>query len=261
MVGLLSDEIIVLEEDLRKRLKHIVNDAKIVFVPIAIEQQKTITKRKARRLLDLKEEDFIVLVFGFVNWYKGSDWIVNAVRSSHQRHVRLLMAGGENPTLKDKDYYKKFFGKISEAARNSQKILLTGFVPDNKIAAYFSAADVVVLPYRVFMSASGPFSFALSFRKPILLSNKLYDYTKSEDFSDSMELSQLERKEMFFPFNKYVFNDLIRHMRAHDEYEAKLKEFSRTLGEKRSTEQMVKRLEQILVPNEMIAGEIALKYS
>lgn len=260
-IGLFADEIIVLEEDLKKRLHNIIDDDKIVFVPIAIQKQRSGNHEAAKKKLGLEEKDFCILVFGFINWYKGSDWIVKAIQKSHTTHVRLIMAGGENPTLKDKPYYQKFYKEIEEAAKHSKKILLTGFVSDSSIKDYFSAADVVILPYRVFMSASGPFSFALSYKKPILLSNKLYDYSKSDDFAESMQFSDLEKRELFFPMNYRSFNTLIAQLKHDEAYDVKLSRFSKTLGDKRSTEQMVKRLEQILIPAEVVRGKVSLQYS
>ncbi|MCX7996642.1 MAG: glycosyltransferase [Patescibacteria group bacterium] len=259
-VGLFADEVLVLEEDLKKRLHNLVYEDKIVFVPIAIETKRNLPQQQAKQKLGISPDDFCILVFGFINWYKGSDWIVKAIRGSHQKHVRLLMAGGESPTLKDKSYYQRFYKKIEAAARASNKVILTGFVPDDSIKLYFSAADLVVLPYRVFMSASGPFSLALSYRKPVLLSNRLYDYTHSQDFSDSMEYAGLTKTDLFFPFHAGKFDEIIKHIRKQEDYKAQLTTFSRKLAGKRSTEAMVERLKEILVPTYVIKGHVSFRH-
>ncbi len=258
MVGLLSSQVIVLENDLRKRLKTVMDEDKIVFVPIAIQKQRTTSQVVAKQSLDIDPDDFCILVFGFINWYKGSDWIVDAIVNSKQRNIRLLMAGGENPTLKDKEYYQKFYNSVLEHAHKSKKVIMTGYVPDNQIKKYFSAADVVVLPYRVFMSASGPFSFALSFRKPVLLSTKLYNYSESEDFAQAMNSAHLRKKDMFFPFNQRTFNTLIAHLRQNEQEQSKLESFSEDLSAQRSTHSVVKKLEHILVPSEPVHGEVGV---
>jgi hypothetical protein len=90
---------------------------------------------------------------------------------------------------------------VSELAKHKH-MTHTGFVPDEKVYLYYSAADLVVMPYEVFMSASGPFSRALAHQKPIILSEKLKDYTKSEDFKTAMQKAQVTQSDLYFSLSK-----------------------------------------------------------
>jgi glycosyltransferase involved in cell wall biosynthesis len=60
--------------------------------------------------------------------------------------------------------------------RGEPNVKFLGFVPEERVSEIFAACDVVVLPYRVVMAASGPMSHALGHRKPVLLSNEFADF-------------------------------------------------------------------------------------
>ena len=46
----------------------------------------------------------------------------------------MIIAGGANPNHKDKIFYQKYVKRIEQEAKNSEgKILVTGFVDENKI--------------------------------------------------------------------------------------------------------------------------------
>jgi glycosyltransferase involved in cell wall biosynthesis len=62
-----------------------------------------------------------------------------------------------------------YFQKINELARvskKSDKIVITGFVPDEKIHELFDRCTIAVFPYTFSVSCSGGLSFALQHRKP-----------------------------------------------------------------------------------------------
>jgi glycosyltransferase involved in cell wall biosynthesis len=52
------------------------------------------------------------------------------------------------------------------------QIIFTGFLPEYEVPVYFSAADLVVLPYNTpELFASGPLMLAIGYEKPIAVSN------------------------------------------------------------------------------------------
>ena len=249
LFGLLAGKIVVFEEELKKRLEKYVSTKKIVILPLSTQINKGIGKNYARKKLNLPKKDFMVMVFGYINGYKGIDFAIEEFSHIKNRNIKLIVAGGKNPYLKDKKFYQKFYKKIIKSAKNNNKVIMTGFVPDDKVKLYFSAADLVVLPYEVFMSASGPFSLALSYGKPVILSEKLISYRESDDFKLCLNESKLKTKEIFFPLKKTALFSLIKKIKNGKKLNKKLILFSKQLSEKRSSEKTIEKYEKILFPD------------
>jgi len=241
-ISTLADTLIVLEEELKNRLQTMTRAEKIHIVPISVNKKRNLPQQKAKQQLGYDSEDFIVLVFGFVNWYKGSDWIAKIASQYPDKRVKFILAGGDNPTLKNRPHYHTFYESVVRLAASSPKLQITGFVPDVEVSTYFSAADAVVLPYRVYMSASGPFSLALSYGKPVLLSSALTDYDKSHDFADVMRYTDVSSEELFFPLHKSALRSRIQKLQHDPLYRAKLTKFSKELAKRRSSERIIDRL-------------------
>lgn len=261
VVGALSDKVIVLEQELKDRLTEIVPEEKIVVLPITVAKRTLISKTRAKNALGFEKKDFVVLVFGFVNWYKGSDWIASSLGSKRKSSLKLVLAGGKNPTLKNKRYYRSFYHKIYSLVKKDKNVLLTGFVPEEKISLYFSAADLVVLPYRIFMSASGPFSFALSYRKPVLLSKRLNNYVKSPDFSYALDQLDIDKNDVFFDLNKHELKKKIKKIRTDRVFAKKLKQFSVLLAQKRNVNHVLKEYRNVVSRPYMVRSPFMLQFS
>ncbi|MEI2694493.1 MAG: glycosyltransferase [Saprospiraceae bacterium] len=122
--------------------------------------------KTAREKLNISQEDKIVLFFGFIRNYKGLDLILEAFSHTEiiNSKIKLLIAG---------EFYEdsKPYLTIIENLNLSDKVLLhTHFIPDSEIRYYFSAADVVVQPYR-HATQSGVSPLAYHFEKPMIVSN------------------------------------------------------------------------------------------
>ncbi|MDO8551101.1 MAG: glycosyltransferase [bacterium] len=236
-VGRLSDRIIVLEEELKNRLSTFVEPKKITPLFIATSKKNLPSKENAREKLGLKKNDFILLYFGFVTWYKGADWLIKECKG---KNVKLIVAGGSSPTLRKKSHYQKFYSRILSLVEKSPNISLTGFVNEADIPYYFAACDLVVLPYRAFMSASGPLSFAISYRKPFILSNNLSCYLGSEDFVESLDIVKGTKEDLVFPLDSYSFNQKIKTLKSDPLALKKLQKISSNLNYMRSPENLGK---------------------
>ena len=66
-----------------------------------------------------------------------------------------------------------YFQSIKNKVHNNKRISMTGFVPEENISNYYSVADLCMIPYREFISSSGPLSLALSYQRPVILSKEL----------------------------------------------------------------------------------------
>lgn len=233
VTGLLSNKIIVLEEEFKRRLSYFVNPQKIRVIPIAVSPKKRVSQQKARKKLGIDQNEFVLLYFGFITWYKGVDWLVKKIKNN--KKIKLIIAGGESPTLRDRVHYRKFYQKILCLANQFPNIQITGFVEEQDIPLYFAACDLVVLPYRVFMSSSGPLSWTLSYKKPFVMSNALAGYFQSESFKKALEQTGIQKQELLFSLNSPSFLDKLERLRLN-----KHKSFTKILAEKRSIKSLSK---------------------
>jgi len=193
----LSNNVIVTEEYFKKILLSITHakTEKIVFIPHGVDTHLTkFDKTQVKKQLGLPRKKKVVLFFGYLSWYKGADLVLRFARQSTNKNVHFIIAGGPSFTSGNKMYYKKYLERFIHIPDN---VTLTGFVPEDEIAKYYCAADLVFLPYRVMMSSSGPLSLAFSTEKPVLLSNKLMPYTYSSDFRSTMKNVKIKSNELF----------------------------------------------------------------
>ena len=125
-----------------------------------------VQRRGAREKLGIPQGAKVVLFFGIIRKYKGLEDLAEAFKISRKkvRGLFLLVAG--NPW--DRKLADEILGRLEGIA---DKKLVFGHVPSEEVKFLFAAADVVVLPYREFSSQSAAGSTALSFSKPLVVSD------------------------------------------------------------------------------------------
>lgn len=203
---LTANKVIVLEEHFAKTLNRKFKTNKVVCIPHGVDTKlQEISPQVARKQLGISKDKFILLNFGFLSWYKGTDLLakifLELTKNKTQKDWLLIFAGGESYTHKERPAYKSFMTKIKKLAKKTEKIKITGFVPEEKIPLYFAATNVVIFPHRVFISSSGPLSLAFFFKKPILLSQRLVDYFETKDMRESLKEAGLKKEEILFALN------------------------------------------------------------
>lgn|SRR3989338_6339047 len=216
----LSTKVIVLEKYFADLINSYYRSDKASFIPHGVDSRTShISKTSARKKLEIDNKSFVILNFGFINWYKGSDLIVDIFQKFitglpfRKRKIHLIMAGGVSNIHHQDRYYRKFTQKILEKVAVTPEIKLTGFLPEKDIGTYFVASDLVILPYRLFISSSGPLSFALSYKKPFLLSRNLSGYFQSPDFREGLIKVKLNAKDLLFDFNSADFIRSLKRIR------------------------------------------------
>jgi glycosyltransferase involved in cell wall biosynthesis len=135
-------------------------------IPHGIEDVAPIDRGDARRRLGL-DGRLTVLCFGFVAPYKGIEVVLDAAGHAGP-DVHVVVAGGEHPRMGGANGFA-----AALAAAHGDVATFTGWVPDQDVAAWFSAADVAVFPYARPFSSSGALALALAHRTPTLLSPPL----------------------------------------------------------------------------------------
>lgn len=125
-----------------------------------------INKQKAKKMLGISNVEKAILFFGFIRKYKGLDILLDAMSDERIKEmgVKLIIAG---EYYGDKEFYEQ---KINDLNLQDQLILHTGFISNDEVDVYFSAADCVVQPYRS-ATQSGISQIAYHFEKPMIVTN------------------------------------------------------------------------------------------
>lgn len=125
-----------------------------------------VPRREARRLLGLAPDERLALFFGFVRPYKGVDQLVRAVALAAPAvpDLRLLVAG---ESWLAPDATRSLARELGIADRVT---VVDRYVPNDLVAPYFCAADVVVLPYLE-ATQSGVVTLASRFGVPVIATN------------------------------------------------------------------------------------------
>jgi glycosyltransferase involved in cell wall biosynthesis len=118
-----------------------------------------ISKYDAKKNLKIPTDSFVYLFFGNVRSYKGIDQLIDSFQKSNEHNALLLIAGRCG---------KKEKSALYKASKDDNRIrVFDGFVPQNKVHIYFSAADVLVAPFTRVLT-SGSVILALSYGIPII---------------------------------------------------------------------------------------------
>lgn len=209
-LSLLVNQFVVMDQVIFKRLANFVGSKKIIYLPFWIQNTPCrLSKNKAKTLLGFKKQDKILLYFGFITYYKGADWIIRTFKELKQKkamqNVHLVMAGGPAYSLKDRRYYKEYYEKIQSSFKKSDRIHITGFVPEDKINSYFYAADCAVFPYRGLIGGSATLTQAISYKTPFILSQPMHELLENEDFKRALEKKGVDEDYISFSYDHKSF--------------------------------------------------------
>jgi len=123
-------------------------------------------KAEARKKLKLKEDEKIILFFGFIRKYKGLDLLLEALSDERLKkmNVRLLVAG---------EFYEARapYDELVKKMQLEDRVIMSGdFIENEDVKYFFSAADLVTLTYRS-ATQSGVTQTAFQFDKPTLVTD------------------------------------------------------------------------------------------
>ncbi len=121
----------------------------------------------AKAVLGISPASRTILMFGAVRPYKGVDTAIRAFAETLRRipDSRLVIAG------KLWESWEPYERIAEDLGVRDKMIVHTDYIPSGDVHRYFAAADLVILPYRRFDSQSGVGNVALSFRKPMIVSD------------------------------------------------------------------------------------------
>lgn len=126
----------------------------------------TPTRATARKKLALEATDKIVLFFGAIKPYKGLDTLIRACGSVRDQigEFKLLIVGRP---LEDFQTYESL---LAENQITDRAIKILEYVPNEEVALYFQASDVLALPYKETYQ-SGVIQIGMAFGLPIVASD------------------------------------------------------------------------------------------
>lgn len=248
LIVFLSKKVVVFEEYLREELLKLINKQdKIITIPHGVADA---CKCVLEAGLKKGGNEFVVESFGFLIWYKGSDFLVSEMSKFFEKKpetkIKLVMAGGATKTYKDLAYQKYVSSMYDIADKSGGKIEVTGFIEESKIADYYRMADLLVLPYRVLVSASGPLSLVFTYKKPFLISDNLKGYIQSADFSDALGQAGLKIEDITFSLGNDDLSSKIEQVSNNPKILDKIKNFSELMYEKRNWVQIGRKYERLL---------------
>ncbi len=174
-IVMLSHHAITHEEKLKGYLvnEYHCNPDKITVIPHGVEffEQKP-NPMKAKQRLGLVDKK-VVLYLGYLTGYKGVEILIEAFELAAKKHPEwvLMFGGGPHPRRKEDPEYQAYLKTLDDAfERLGDQARPLGFVPEEDLADVFSASDVVVFPYRVVISSSGPLALCIAYERAFLAS-------------------------------------------------------------------------------------------
>jgi len=166
---------------LTKAVKVPAAKVRIIPHPEAKPPRPVSTPEEIRDRFGLGDKELLV-AFGFIHIDKGLGDLVQALRILRESDtlamdtLRLVIAGTVRPRSglfrlfewRDRLHLARIL-RIARASMLDHSIILTGYVPEADVAAWFQAASAIVLPYRR-TEQSGVAALANAFGVPVLAS-------------------------------------------------------------------------------------------
>lgn len=231
MMLALPDHYIVHSDKNREKLSRIfhidLNDISVIpHGSYDFYQDEPVSQAEAREHLGMKSSTKVVLFFGHVRDYKGVDTLLQAMAPVRDvvPDVKCVIAG------KDWVAWEPYQKIIDDNQLQDVVDAQLDYVPSSRVKYLYSAADVVVLPYKHFDSQSGPGNIALGFGKPLIVSHVggLPDLVRESDV-------------IFEPGHRDGLAQALIRVLSDDAYAQKLADDSAVLAEKYSWDGIAKK--------------------
>ena len=134
--------------------------------PLYDNYGQPVARREALAKLNLPEDHSYLLFFGFIRAYKGLDLLLEAFGDARLRNRKLkLIVAGE--FYESDGPYKEIIRKHNIGG---DVLMYDRFIREDEVSLFFSAADLVVQPYRS-ATQSGVTQIAYHYEKPMLVTD------------------------------------------------------------------------------------------
>jgi len=167
-----ADIVIVHTQESFKEInkKFNLREEKIKVIPhgpfLTFSEKNTISRDAARIKLGISKNIKVILFFGQIKKVKGIGHLIAAFPKVLEAvpESLLVIAGPEW-----RHSFREYAGIIQDLGIQSKVLTRIEYIPEEEVTLYFSAADVVALPY-IKIYQSGVLFMAHSFAKPIVAS-------------------------------------------------------------------------------------------
>ena len=133
-----------MKEEIR-RLYTDIDYTKLFVIPLAIDTTRfnfINNPKEARKNLGLPEDRWILLTIRRLVARMGLENLINAMKLVEKEHSQaLLLIGG-------KGYLENALRKLIRSHGLEQSVKLLGLIPEEKLASYYQAADLFILPTK-----------------------------------------------------------------------------------------------------------------
>lgn len=156
------DGVIYMSSEVGRTLEHFNYKGVSAFSPHPLYDTygESVPREEALEKLNLDPTKRYALFFGFIRDYKGLDLLLEAFNKLNNKDLRLIVAG---------EYYgnrEKYESLI--CALGERVVVFDNYIPEEEVRLYFSAADIVVQPYKS-ATQSGVTQVAYHFNKPMIV--------------------------------------------------------------------------------------------
>lgn len=121
----------------------------------------------ARAALNIPNKSNVILFFGQIKNVKGLDLLIDSMPLVLQKHPNTLLLIAGKPWKSDFSVYQS---QIERLNIQDNCMLHIRYIADEDVPLYYSAADIVTLPYRRIYQ-SGVVLMAMSYGKAVLVSD------------------------------------------------------------------------------------------
>lgn len=204
---------ITLSENVRKDIHMLTPGAVCMCRPHPLYNQfgAKMDKTEAKKSLHIASDKKTLLFFGLIRDYKGLDLLIDAFDKLGDDY-QLVIAGECYGS------FDKYQQQIDHSSAKDRVYVHNRYVSDDEVPAFFSAADVCVLPYRT-ATQSGVVSIAYHFELPMIATNSgglgesiekpgaglMVPETNSDSIAETIR--------RFFACDRSVFEENIRNMK------------------------------------------------
>lgn len=159
------DAYIVMSEPVRDGLLSLKKDANFLLQPHPIYDHyaERTDKESACEKLGINADKKNLLFFGLIRDYKGLDILIDSMEYLDDSY-QLIIAGESYGS------FDKYTQQIAKSKLKDNIIVLEQYIPDDMVTTLFSAADVLVLPYRS-ATQSGVVALAYQLELPMVATN------------------------------------------------------------------------------------------
>ena len=159
------DAFIVMSEPVKEGVLSLRPDANILLQshPIYDHYAEPVSKTKACKELKIPVDKKNLLFFGLIRDYKGLDLLIEAMAFLDESY-QLIIAGESYGS------FRKYQDLIDKSPLRENIFVFEQYIPDEMVTTLFSAADILVLPYRS-ATQSGVVALAYQLETPMIATN------------------------------------------------------------------------------------------